>query len=221
MENSSETRCENCIIRKLNALNALNKNELKRISDSKVTKRVKKGESIFEEGEKLNGVFCVRSGVSKLSKLSENGKDQIVKLVKKGELLGQRSVITEQSANLKAVALNDMEVCFIAKQEISTNIEGNIKFTKELLLRIADDLKTSEDALVLLGQKTVSERLLELFRYVKDNFGLDADGYLAILLTREDMANIIGTAKEVTIRTISSLKKEGSIETDGKRIKLL
>ena len=78
------TRCENCIIRQFNSLRAMTKDELKRVSDSKTTKTLKKGESIFEEGEKLNGVFCVRDGVSKLSKLSSNGKDQIVKLASKG-----------------------------------------------------------------------------------------------------------------------------------------
>ena len=78
---------------------AMNKEELKKVSDSKITKKVKKGEPLFEEGEKLNGVYCVRDGVSKLSKLSANGKDQIVKLATKGEVMGQRSVIAQESTN--------------------------------------------------------------------------------------------------------------------------
>ncbi len=53
-----------------------------------------------------------------MSKLSANGKDQIVKLVKAGELLGQRSMISDEPANLSAVALEDMEVCFIPKSEV-------------------------------------------------------------------------------------------------------
>ena len=50
MENFKEDRCENCLVRQLNALNSLNKDQLKRISDSKVFKSIKKGDSIFEEG---------------------------------------------------------------------------------------------------------------------------------------------------------------------------
>ncbi|MBQ0768585.1 MAG: cyclic nucleotide-binding domain-containing protein, partial [Bizionia sp.] len=73
----NENRCENCIVRQLNSLKALKKEELKRISDSKTLKIIKKGEAIFSEGEKLHGVFCIRNGVSKLSKMSDNGKDQI------------------------------------------------------------------------------------------------------------------------------------------------
>ena len=64
------SRCENCIVRQFNSLRAMNKEELKKVSDSKITKKVKKGEPLFEEGEKLNGVYCVRNGVSKMSKLS-------------------------------------------------------------------------------------------------------------------------------------------------------
>src|SRR5680860_1659576 len=99
MKNGIQTRCENCIVRQFNSLRAMSKEELKKVSDSKTTKTVRKGETIFEEGEKLNGVFCVRSGVSKLSKLSENGKNQIVKLATKGEVIGQRSVIAEEISN--------------------------------------------------------------------------------------------------------------------------
>ncbi|MFZ9031797.1 MAG: Crp/Fnr family transcriptional regulator, partial [Robiginitalea sp.] len=59
-----DERCENCIVRKFNALRAMSKEELKAVSDSKVTRKLKKGEMIFDEGEKLNGVYCVRGGVS-------------------------------------------------------------------------------------------------------------------------------------------------------------
>ena len=134
MENYKDDRCENCIVRQLNALKSLNKDQLKRISDSKVSKSIKKGEAIFEEGEKLNGVFCVRNGVSKLSKMSDNGKDTIIKIATRGEVLGQRSVITEEKTNLSAVAVNDMEVCFIPKIHLLESINENPGFAKAILL---------------------------------------------------------------------------------------
>src|SRR5690606_15109736 len=126
-----ESRCENCIVRQFNSLRAMSKEELKKVSDSKTTKIIKKGEPLFEEGDKLNGVYCVRDGVSKLSKLSANGKDQIVKLATKGEVLGQRSVIAEEITNLSAVAVSDMEVCFIPKESITHTLQRNPNFTLE------------------------------------------------------------------------------------------
>ena len=220
MEDHHEGRCENCIIRQLNSLKALSKEELKRISDSKVTKSVKKGDVLFEEGQKLNGVFCVRNGVSKLSKMSDNGKDQIVKIATKGEILGQRSVITKERTNLRAIALNDMEVCYIPKFHLLDSISNNVKFTKAILIQMASDLKFADDVIVNMAQKSVKQRIAETLRYLEKNFGTDEDGYIAMTLTREDIANIVGTAKEACIRTLSSYKKEGWISTDGKRIKI-
>jgi CRP-like cAMP-binding protein len=183
-------------------------------------KTVKKGETIFEEGERLNGVFCVRGGVSKLSKLSENGKDTIVRIATKGEVLGQRSVITQERTNLSAVALNDMEVCFLPKQHLNDSINNNPNFTKEILLHMANDLKYADNVIVNMAQKSVKQRVAETLMYLDENFGLDHDGYIAMTLTREDIANVVGTAKEACIRTLSTFKKDGWISTDGKRIKI-
>ena len=215
-----EGRCENCIIRQLNALKTLSKEELKKISESKVTKTVKKGETIFDEGERLNGVFCVRSGVSKLSKASENGKDQIVKIAAKGEVLGQRSVVTEERTNLSAVALNDMEVCYIPKNHLERNINDNAAFTKAVLVKMAEDLKFADNVIVNMAQKSVKQRIAEVLLYLEKNFDRDKEGYIAMTLTREDIANVVGTAKEACIRTLSTFKKEGAIDTEGKRIRI-
>lgn len=220
MNDHQEGRCENCIVRQLNSLKALNKDELKRISDSKVTRSIKKGDAIFTEGERLNGVFCVRNGVSKLSKSSDNGKDQIVKIATKGEVLGQRSVITEEKTNLSAVALNDMEVCYIPKKHLTESVSSNHNFTKAILLHMASDLKFADNVIVNMAQKTVKQRLAETLMYLDKNFGVDAKGYIAMALTREDIANVVGTAKESCIRTLTTFKKEGWITTDGQLLKI-
>lgn len=220
MKDDQESRCENCIIRQLNTLKALSKEELKQISDSKITKKIKKGDALFNEGEKLNGVYCVRNGVSKLSKMSDNGKDQIVKIATKGELLGQRSVITEEKTNLSAIALNDMEVCYIPKNHLSDSINKNVEFTKAILVQMGKDLKFADNVIVNMAQKSVKQRIAEALRYLEKNFGTDKEGYIAMTLTREDIANVVGTAKEGCIRTLTIFKKEGWISTDGKRIKV-
>ncbi|RMB56967.1 Crp/Fnr family transcriptional regulator [Dokdonia sinensis] len=215
------SRCENCIIRQLNALKALSKDELKAISDSKTERRIKKGEKIFDENESLDGVFCVRSGASKLSKLQENGKDQIVKIAGSGEVLGKRSLIAEEKANLSATALEDMDVCFIPKKEITAKIYTNPAFTKELLQQLAQDLKNSENSTIDFASKTVTQRLAHTLLHLKSQAGEDRDGFLSLSLTREDLASVIGTATESCIRHIATFKKKGFIETQAKRIKIL
>ncbi len=213
-------KCEQCIIKQFNSLKSLTTDELMRISKCKTSKTIKKGEVIFEEGEMLNGVYCVKDGICKLSKLSENGKDQIVKMVVKGQLLGQRSLISDESSNLQAVALNDMEVCFIPKSEIIKDLQNNSKFSFDVLKEMAHDLKEADDVIVNMAQKHVRQRLAETLIYIHDTFGMNPDGTLSILLSREDYANIVGTATESAIRVLSQFKKDGLISTIGKHIKI-
>lgn len=215
------SKCEQCIVRQFSSLKALNKEELLRMADCKTSYTIKKGEPIFEEGEVTNGIYCVKDGVCKLSKLSDNGKDQIVKLVKPGELLGQRSMISDEPANLSAVALEDMEVCFIPRSEIMQFFTQNNQFSMNVMRTICDDLKDADDHMVNMAQKTVRQRLAETLIYLEDTFGKNEDGTLRIQLSREELAGMIGTATESCIRLLSELNKSEYIELIGKKIKLL
>ena len=214
------SRCEHCIARQLNSMKSLTKKELKLVTECKTTRFYKKGDVIFNEGESLNGVFCVRDGVAKLTKLSANGNDQTVKLLGKGELLGQRSIISEERTNLSAIALNDIELCYVPKDRIVTSLHENSDFSFDVLQHLAKDLKESEDDLIDMAQKSVKQRLAEALIYVESNFGNDKNGYLNIILSREDYANIVGTATESAIRILSQFKKEDLITTKGKQIKI-
>lgn len=215
------SKCEQCIIKQFNALKSLTKDELVRISNCKTSLIIKKGAIIFEEGDVINGVYCIKEGICKLSKLSSNGKDQIVKIVVKGDLLGQRSMISDEVSNLQATALNDMEVCFIPKSEIINDLQNNPKFSFDVLKEMAKDLREADDIIVNMAQKSVRQRLAETLIYIHNSFGTNSDGTLSVLLSREDLANIVGTAIESAIRVLSQFKKEGLISTHGKRIKII
>ena len=211
-------KCEQCIVREFSAIKALNKDELLRIADCKTSYSIKKGETVFNEGDALNGIYCIKDGVCKLSKLSDNGKDQIVKLVKKGELLGQRSLISEESTNLSAIAIEDMQVCFIPKQEILQFFNENNQFSLNMMKSVCGDLKDADDNMVNLVQKTVKQRLAEVLIKLETDFGKHEDGTLKIQLSREEIAGMIGTATESCIRLLSEFNKEGWITLQGKKI---
>ena len=215
------SKCEQCIVRQLNSLKSLNKDELLRISACKTSKTIKKGEIIFDEGDHLNGVFCISDGICKVSKMSSNGRDQIIHLVKKGDILGERSLINDEVANLKATAINDMEVCFIPREEIIKDLEKNPAFTMNVLKDLASSLKSADNIIVDMAQKTVKQRLAEMLINLEEKFGHDLENILNIHLTREDIANIIGTATESAIRLLSEFKKEGIITLKGKNISLV
>jgi CRP-like cAMP-binding protein len=215
------SKCEQCIIRQFNSLKSLTKDELIRISACKTSKKIKKGEVLFEEGEHINGVFCIKDGICKVSKMSDNGRDQIVNLVRKGDLLGERSLINDETSNLKAIAVNDMEICFIPKDEIVKDLENNPKFTMDILKNMALSLKSADNVIVDMAQKTVKQRLAATLLNLDNKFNKNESGSLDILLSREDIANIIGTATESAIRLLSDFKKKKIINLKGKEVFIL
>tara|TARA_R110002111_G_scaffold933_11_gene6751 strand:- start:108 stop:755 length:648 start_codon:yes stop_codon:yes gene_type:complete len=214
------SKCEQCIVRQLNSLKTLSKDELLKISACKTTRTVKKGEVIFDEGDYINGVFCVSEGVCKVSKRSANGREQIIHLINKGDFLGERSLINDDAANLKATAINDMEVCFIPREEIINDLKQNPDFSMSVLQNMAMSLKNTDNVIVDMAQKTVKQRLAETLLNLDKKFGRNRDNILNIHLSREDIANIIGTATESAIRLLSEFKRDELISLKGKNISI-
>ena len=215
------SKCEQCVVRELSALRALTQDELSRVTNRKTSYVVKKGENLFEEGQTLNGIFCIRNGICKISKLSDSGKNHIIKLITRGDILGERSLVNEEPLNLSATALEDMEVCFIPKPEILELFKSNTDFSLNMLKNVCENLKEADNDLVNMAQKSVKERLAKTLIYLQDKFGIDEDKTLKLQLSREELSGIVGTALETCIRLLSELKKEGYIDLIGKKISII
>ena len=204
----------------MNALKSVTADNLKEINHKKTTLHFQKGEVIFSEGNTLRGIYCLHSGKCKMTKLAPNGKEQIVRFIRKGEIVGHRSVISNSVAHLTVTALEDMEVCFIPKQEILDLFRSNSDFSLGITQAIAEDLDEANSSIANMAQKNVRERLAESLLFFEKIFGVDAEGFISVTLTREEIANAIGTATESTIRLLSEFKKEGYITLSGKKIKI-
>lgn len=217
----STTKCGQCIIKRFNSLNCLTHNELEGISNHKTSLSIKKGDKLITEGHTINGLYCIKEGKAKLTKLNTNGKEQIIKFVKQGDILGHRSILSEELVGLNAIALDDMRVCFIPKGDILGAIKENNNFTLDLMKNISHQLNEANASISQMAQKPVKDRLADTLLQLETIFGLDSDGCINIVLTREEIANTIGTATESAIRLLSNLKKDGVISLEGKRIKIL
>lgn len=211
-------KCEQCIVREFSCVKALNKEELLRMSESKTAFTVKKGQAIFNEGDIINGVFCVKEGTCKIVKLGSNGKDSVLKLVNKGKILGQHAVISEEKSSLSAIAVEDMNVCFIPKSEIMNFFNLNNKFSLEITKEICNELKEANEATSNHSNKNVKERLASALLHLNNIAGITLSGELNIQLSREEIAGMVGTATESCIRLLSELKKSNLIDLVGKKI---
>jgi len=214
------SQCHQCIIREFNTLKSLSSSELKQLSDHKTTAIFKKGDVLFGEGTVLNGVYCIKDGACKLTKLSENGNEQIVKFIKIGDMLGYRSVLSGQPVSLTVTAVKDMEACFIPKEEIFDALKRNPEFSLDMIKTLCSDLRDANSSLTTMAQKNSRQRLADRLVFLHETFGVNNEGYININLTRDEFSSIIGTALESAIRLLSEFKKNGLIEAKGKQIKL-
>ena len=206
------SNCRQCIIKRFNALKTLTQEELDTFSSHKTSLVIKKGENLMTEGNSINGLYCIRDGKGKLTKLNTNGKEQIIKFVKGGDILGHRSILSEELVGLNAVALEDMHVCFIPKGDILDTIRENNNFSLHMMRNISHQLNEANTSISQMAQKPVKDRLAETLLNLENIFGVDNEGCIDVILTREEIANTIGTATESAIRLLSNLKKDSVID---------
>ncbi len=201
---------------------SLPNDELDKLSVNKDNNFFKKGQVIFYEGNHPHGMYCIYQGKVKISKLGDEGKEQIVRFAGEGELLGYRSSLSNESYKATATAMEDCYICHIPKDKFSEALNSNSNFSLGIIRLLSEDLKKAEQNLLNISQKPVRERIAETLLNLKKRFGYEEDGKtLSMTLTRREIGDIAGTTTETTIRTLSDFVKEGSIHLDGKKIQIL
>lgn len=221
-KNNYQPECQKCQARFKSVFCDLNDEEVSSINDNKGCTTYHKGQSIFHEGGFPNGLFCVNNGKIKIAKSGSEGKEQIVRLAREGDILGYRALLSGEKYSCSATALDDASICFIPKQIFFTLIDKNANLSKEMLKLLSHDLKKAEDKITDLAQKPVRERLAEALLFIKETYGLEKDNTtLNVILSRDEIANIVGTATETAIRLLSEFKQDKILELTGKKISIL
>lgn len=218
---SLPVNCSLCENRDLSAFKNLGDADLKHISEIKTCVSFKKGQVIMHEGARPQGVYCVHSGKAKMYKMGAEGKEQIIRFMTKGDLIGYRSILSDETITASISALDDTFACYIPKSSFFEVIARNPKFSLNILEKACHELGQTSKIITSLAQKTVRERLAEILLILRTTFGETEEGYLDILLTREEIANMVGTATESAIRLLSEFKEEELIRTSGRKIKVL
>ena len=199
----------------------LSAKDFEKYVSAKQTLKFHKGETIFEDGENAKGVYFITKGTAKLSKQGVYGKEQILRFIKTGDLIGYRSRLCGEDFQAKAEAMTELEATFLPSDIFLHLLEVDSKLAFVMLQKIAFELGESSNTVTFLAQKTVRERLAEILLLLEQKLGTDPEGFIKISLTREEIANIIGTATESAIRLISEFKQDGLIEVEGRNIKIL
>jgi CRP/FNR family transcriptional regulator, polysaccharide utilization system transcription regulator len=185
------------------------------------TDKYKRSAIIYEEGSHINGFYIVCLGIIKIYKTGFDGKDQIIRFAKPGDVMGFRSTITGEVACTTSKAIEDAEIFYVPGDLVKSLVKRNGEFAMDLLQISCRELGEANDYITDIAQKTVRERLAEVLIQLKMTFDLDKDNFLKISLTREELANMVGTATESVIRLLSEFKQDKLIELQGRKIKIL
>lgn len=185
--------------------------------ENKSTLRCKKGQQFIMEGAPVNGLFFILKGTVKVIRTGINGREQIVRFAKEGEIIGHRGFGTEEYYSIGAIALQDAVLCYFSKENLQDTLLDNPKFAFDMMLFYANELNRSENKVKSISQMTVRERVIDSLLYIHRKFG-DLNGFLNLPLSRREYADYAGTTQEQVIRVFSALKKEKLISAQGKKI---
>ncbi len=199
----------------------LSDEDFRKYMEAKKTVTIKKGKLLFLEDENPNGVYFIKKGTVKLSKSGVYGKDQILRFIKEGDLIGYRSLLIGETFQAKAEAMSDVEAVFLTGEIFLHLLQVDSQLSFAMLQKFAFELGEYSNTITYLAQKTVRERLAEVLLLLEQKLGVDPEGFIKISLTREEIANLIGTATESAIRLISEFKQDELIETEGRNIKII
>jgi len=199
----------------------LSREEIDHINFKKEFRHFKRGDILYNEGSRISGFYCINNGIIKVYKTGPDGKEQIIRFAKPGDIIAYRSVLSNEPACTSAKVIEDCNVCFIPSEILISFVKSNPNFAYELLKLACHELGEANSFITDIAQKTVRERLAEILLVLVKDFGLDNDNYLKISLTREELANLIGTATESVIRLLSEFKTDKLVDLTGRRIRIL
>lgn len=198
--------------------NIKNIEELKKLSNDRRIKTFKKKEMIFSEGNSPNFLYFLSKGKVKTFKSHEYGKEFITNLYKDGDFFGYIALLEDLPFVENAESLEDSEILLIPKDDFYSLIYNNAAVMKKFIKMLSDNVIEKENQLVNLAYSSVRKRVANALVTLYDRYNQNPDGKFNISISREDLANIVGTATESLIRTLSDFKEEKLIEIKGSNI---
>ncbi|MFI5145320.1 MAG: Crp/Fnr family transcriptional regulator [Ignavibacteria bacterium] len=214
--------CDTCQSRLNNVFCTLTDQQLTELSVEKSCNLYRKGQLVFFEGNRPTGLFCVNKGKIKIYQIGIEGKEQIIRLAKDGDIIGYRSLISSETYTASAAVIEDAMICFLPRKTFFDLLQSNSELSTRMMKLLSHDLKAAEKRITGLAQKPVRERLAETLLMLSEFYGLDKDSFsIKAHLSRDDIANIVGTATETAIRILSEFRAEKIINLLGKKIQVL
>lgn len=195
-------------------------NDLALLMANKTEQIYKKGEIIFREEAYPSGIFYVTDGKVKKYKVDREGREQIIYVANSGELLGYHAVLAESRYPDSAAALEESKIAFIPKEDFLDTLDRSDILTKRLLKTLSHEFSVLANSLTMYAQRSVRERLALQLIIVREKYKVNFKPGMPveINMSRDDLASLVGTARENVVRILTEFKESGILETKGRKI---
>ena len=214
--NHKNLSCTNCMSRKNSLFGSFEGGELEDLEHHKSCSYYKKGQGLFLNGSFPRGVYCLNEGKVKIYTRGDEGKEQIIHISTAGEVIGFRAMFSGEPYNVSASTLEDSNICFISKEDFLNMLDTNATLRNNVMKELSKELGERAVFITNMAQKPVRERLAFSLVMLNNIYKEDM-----INLSREDMANFVGTATETLIRLLKEFKEDGFIEIHTRKIEVL
>lgn len=180
----------------------------------------KKREIIVMEGDECKGLYIIKSGRVKLIRASSTGKEQIIKILNPGDLLGFEVFYDGKTFATSAVAMEEAELCFIGKDNFFKILEKEPDIARKLIIAMGRELNSAYERIGSLGLLNAREKLAHLLYSLASEYGVKKDGgvKLNLTLSRLEIAELLGITQETSIRLLKTFKEEGILDIKRKEI---
>lgn len=194
---------------------------LKKLSEERDIRVYKKKDDIYTEGTFPKGVYFVNKGKIKIHRANEAGKELITELHTEGDFFGYLSLLQNEKYTSTATALEESEIFIIPKDDFFSLLYKNAEVARKFIEILSNNLLENEKELVKLAYNSVRKRVAEALVKLSDKYKKEMDQKFSMNVSREDLANLVGTATETVIRTLSDFKDESLIDIKGGSLTIL
>lgn len=179
-----------------------------------------KGEIIFREGSYPSGIFYIKNGKAKKYKVVKDGGEQIIYVANTGELIGYHAVLSDNRYPDSAAALEESAIYFIPREDFLATLEKSDVLGKRLLKTLSHEFAVLANSLTLFTQHPVRERLALQLVVLREKYKVNFQPGepVEINMSRDDLASLVGTARENVVRILTEFKEDGILETKGRKI---
>ena len=181
----------------------------------------KKKQIVYSEGQHPNKLYYIESGKVKIYKTSETGKEFITSLLSAGDFFGHIALLENKTYFEFAETLEESNIRVIPKKEFEDLLTQHQEIALKVIKLLANNISEKEDQLVALAYHSLRKRVADALLTLKKKYDQQDEALFSIAISREDLANIAGTATESLIRTLSDFKSEKLIAIKEGKITLL